>query len=64
MWKGNESINPVKIMYNRPMTEKETIMLAFEAKMPPSLLQADQANWAFAHFSAENIGLLPSTERD
>jgi hypothetical protein len=39
-------------------------MLALDAKMPPSLLQQDQTIWAFAHFSAENIGLFPSTEKD
>ena len=39
-------------------------MLALDAKMPASLLQRDQLIWMFAHFSAENIGLLPSTEKD
>lgn len=32
--------------------------------MPPSLLQQDQTIWAFVHLAAENIGILPSTERD
>ena len=39
-------------------------MSAHDAKMPPSLLQQDKVIWAFAHFSAENIGLFPSTEKD
>ena len=39
-------------------------MLALDAKMPPSLLQQNKTIWAFAHFSAENIGLFPSTEKD
>jgi len=38
-------------------------MLALDAKMPASLLQ-QQSIWVFAHFSAENIGLFPSTEKD
>jgi hypothetical protein len=39
-------------------------MLLAYADMPPSLLQQDQTVWAFVHCAAENIGILPSTERD
>lgn len=39
-------------------------MLALDAKYPPSLIQQGPDIWAFAHFSAENIGLFPSTEKD
>jgi hypothetical protein len=31
---------------------------------PPSILQQNQTIWAFVHLAAENIGILPSTERD
>ena len=39
-------------------------MLSEQANMPPSLLQQDQTIWAYVHFSAENIGIFPSTEKD
>ena len=32
--------------------------------LPPSLIHEDQTIWAFVHFSAENIGIFPSTEKD
>jgi len=39
-------------------------MFPLDTYMPSRFLQQNQPVWAFAHFSAENIGLLPSTERD
>jgi hypothetical protein len=47
-----------------PQSLKGDCMLLAYTDTPPSILQQDQTIWAFVHLAAENIGILPSTERD